>query len=233
MYVSTKTNINRSVFSSINSNDNIVEPSKCVKNLGVMFDEHLSMACQVNTICKSVNFHLHNLWRIRKYLDRKSTERVVHAIISSRLDYGNALLYGIPMYMLNKLQRLQNNAARLVTLSPKMCHVNPLLVDLHWLPVIERINYKVLLTVFKALNGLGPSYISELLVPYKPARSLRSSGKGLLFIPKARLKCFGDKCFSTYAPKLWNSLPLALRNAASVSIFKDKLKTFLFTRHYS
>ena len=144
MVVSTRANAKKQLFKSVECANAIVEPCNVVKNLGVMFDCCLNMDRQVTAVCKSVNYHLRNLWRIRKYLDKESAKTIVHAMVSARLDYGNALLYGLPKLYLNKLQRLQNTAARIVSMSPKNCHITPILFDLHWLPVERRIQYKIL-----------------------------------------------------------------------------------------
>ena len=101
------------------------------------------------------------------------------------------------------------------------------LIKLHWLPIKFRIQFKVLLLVYKALNVLAPKYIKELLVPYKPRRHLRSEAKGLLDEPRTRLK-FGDRAFSISAPRLWNALPQHLKDSTSCQAFKKCLKTHLF-----
>ncbi len=108
-------------------------------------------------------------------------------------------------------------------------HITPVLESLHWLPVCFRIDFKVLLMVFKCLNGLGPSYLSELLLPYKPSRTLGSSGSGLLVIPKVRTRTHREASFQHYGPRLWNSLPEDLRAAENVHVFKSRLKTHLFS----
>ena len=106
----------------------------------------------------------------------------------SKLDICNSLLYGLPQYLIDRLQAVQNCAARLVTRSRKHDHITPILKQLHWLPVYSRIKYKILLLTFKALHGLAPSYITEILQPYRSSRSLRSASKRLLTIPSAKLK---------------------------------------------
>ena len=108
-------------------------------------------------------FHLYNIRRIRKYISKENTETLIHAFVSSRIDYCNSLLYGVPNCHLHKLQRVQNAAVRLIFEESKYCHVTPLLKSLHWLPVKYRIIFKVLLITFKAIHGLAPVYISELI----------------------------------------------------------------------
>ena len=119
----------------------------------------------------------------------------------------------------------------IVTNTSKYSHITPILKDLHWLPVNYRINFKILLLVYKALNGQAPGYLSELLSPKTPPTShnLRSSNdRFLLKIPNIKTKAtLGDCAFSYAAPKLWNQLPIAIRKAQSVPVFKSMLKTHL------
>ncbi len=127
---------------------------------------------------------------------------------------------------------LCNSAARLLTYTKRSAHITPILFDLHWLPVSSRITYKILLLTFKSLNGLAPSYLSDLLSLYIPPRHLRTSGCELFCEPRFRLSSMGGRSFSVIAPKLWNSLPLALRTTTTLHEFKSELKTHLFTKYY-
>ena len=106
---------------------------------------------------------MYNIRRIRKYLSKECTETLIHAFISSCLDYCNSLLYGLPACQIQKLQRVQNSAARLVFEESKFCHITPLLRALHWLPVAYQIVFKISLLTFKAIHKLAPTYISELV----------------------------------------------------------------------
>ena len=172
------------------------------------------MVRHVNSICKSSFFHLRNIAKIRKYICLKTTESLVHAFISSKLDNCNSLLFGLPNKLLNKLQSVQNAAARIISRSHKQEHITPFLVNLHWLPIESRIKYKILLLTFKALHGLSPIYIKELISVYKPNRNLRSSSQVLLSAQSFNLKSYGHRSFSVAAPELWNSLPISLRNVS-------------------
>ena len=180
-----------------------LHPQDFVKNLGVTLNPTFNMESHVNAICKSVHYHIRNIWKIRKYLDRKSSEAIVHALISSRIDYCNSLLYDIPNYLLQRLQRLQNTSARIITKAGKYDHITSILHELHWLPICERIKFKLLLNVYKSLHDQGPSYIKDLLCNYEPKRILRSQSRSLLCIPQTRTKTFGDRSFSVSDPKLW------------------------------
>ena len=110
-------------------------PVTVARNLGSWFDEQLTMSTHISKLCGVAFYHLHNIKRIRKYLSRESTEMLVHAFITSRVDYCNSLLYGLPNYQLNKLRRVLNASARVVCNAPRFCHISPLLRGLHWLPV--------------------------------------------------------------------------------------------------
>ena len=137
-----------------------------------------------------------------------------------------SLVYSLPQSLIVRLQAVQNRAARLVTRSRKHDHITPILKQLHWLPICRRIKYKILLLTFKALHWLAPSYITEILQPYRPSRSLRSASKRLLTIPSAKLK----KSFSFAAPTIWNSLPEPIRNHDDISKVKTSIKTFLLKK---
>ena len=120
-----------------------------------------------------------------------------------------------------------------LTNTTRRAHITPVLIALHWLPIKARIDFKILLITFKALHGLAPAYIKDLLPPKTNKRLLRSSDKGLLEVPGTKLKTKGDRAFAVVAPTLWNALPLILKNAVSVESFKSLLKTHLFRQHFN
>ena len=188
------------------------------------------MSTHVTKICNAAFYHLHNIRRIKKYLSRDSLLTLIHAFITSRLDYCNGLLYGLPNTQIVKLQRVQNAAARLVLSLSKYSHISPALYQLHWLPVRHRVHFKILILTFKAIHGLAPKYIIELInIKPRSIYNLRSNQSLLLDPPKGKmLVTLGDRSFSAAAPYLWNSLPAELRDIQSLAIFKCKLKTYVF-----
>ena len=213
---------------SIKVGNDLIPFSGSATNLGVIMDETLSYDDHVKKVCKSSFFHLRNISRIRKYLTKKSVEVIIHALITTKLDYCNSLMYGLPKRLLSKLQSVQNSAARIVTLSRKYDHITPLLNQLHWLPVHYRIVFKILLLVYKSMNGACPLYLSSCLQHRTSTRSLRSVANELLLVPSSKSKTYGDRSFAVCAPKLWNKLPHSLRKASCISTFKKDLKTYLF-----
>ncbi len=143
------------------------------------------------------------------------------------MDLNNALLAGMPGDTVAKLQKCQNIAARVVTRTRIRDHITLILMNLHWLPVEQRIQYKPLIQVYKALNGLAPEYITDLLQAYVPTRTLRSAGAHLLLEPKTTTR-WGAGAFSKAAPVLWNTLPTTIRTAVSLASFKIGLTPCLF-----
>ena len=235
LLIGTRQQLAKVRIDSITIGNSDIAPQSPVRNLGVWLDCNLSMGDHITKTSSVAFYYLYNIRRIRKYLSKECTETLIHAFISSRIDYCNSLLYGLPACQLQKLQRVQNSAARLVFEESKFCHITPLLKSLHWLPVKYRIDFKVLLLTFKAIHGLAPPYISELIsVKDTSGRySLRSnSGILLNFRTCKSLTTLGDRSFYMAAPKLWNNLPLFIRNISFVNSFKKSLKTHLFQKAF-
>ncbi len=177
-------------------------------------------------------FHLKNISKLRPMLSMSNAEILIHAFMTSRLDYCNALLGGCSARLTNyrwfKMQQL-----RVLTRTRKHDHISPVLSTLHWLPTKHRIDFKILLITYKALNGLAPQYLSELLSHYSPPRPLRSQNSGHLIIPRISKSTAGGRSFTYLAPKLWNNLPNTVREADTLCQFKSRLKTHLFNLAYT
>ena len=160
-----------------------IEPSGSANNLGVMFDKHLNMCEHVNQICRKAHLLLKKIGDIRSCLSIVITEHLIHAYVTSQLDFCKSLLYGLPNSCILKLQRIHNSVAMIIYQRKKFDYVTPLLKQLHWLP---RIEYKLLLLSFKPQHGLAPSYLKDCIIPYSPCRPLRI--KHMLVVPPTKLE---------------------------------------------
>ena len=177
----------KSPLDSITVGDDTVEPTSSARNIGAVFDDTMSFEEHVNELCRTALYHIRNISRIRPCLSIDSTKTLVHALVTSRLDHCNSFLYGLPGYLIQRLQYVMNAAAKVITCKRKFDHVTPLLIELHWLPVRQRIVFKILLYIFKALHGATPTYPTELISPYVPRRALRSADQLLLEQPTHKL----------------------------------------------
>ena len=207
-----------------------------VRNLGVMLDCNLTLKKQILNTVKTCNHHLRNIAFIRKYLSEDSTKILVVNHVISRLDYCNSLYYGLPNVLLRKLQNIQNRAARLVKGLKSRDRITPALIDLHWLPIRARIEFKICLLTYKALNYGEPKYLRDYLFPYVEATSANVSTRNAsephrLFEIGANCM-LGGRSFQYAAPRLFNRLPLDVKDTPSLSMFKKKLKTHIFEKCY-
>ena len=149
----------RPPLSDIHVCDERVLASTRAGNIGVLFDESLSMVPQVTAMCKSAFYRLRKIRLIRKHLTFDAAQLLVQALVTSKLDYCNSLLYGLAKNVIKQLQCVQNAAARVFTLSPKFYHITPVLANLHWLSIYLQIELKILIVTCKPLHGLAPAYI--------------------------------------------------------------------------
>ena len=212
--------------------DATVETATSAKSLGISFDRNMTMETEIVNRCRNLLYHLRNIRTIRQYITQNACEKLVHALISSRLDYANSILVSLPKRKICRLQSIQNIAARIITETRKFDHITSILRSLHWLLVESRIQFKILSLTFRIIHGLAPAYLTDLISIHQPSRCLRSSSRHLLVVPKSRTKMYGDRAFSVVAPKLWNKLPESLQNEQNYKRFKKCLKTHLFKLNY-
>ena len=221
--------------SSITVGNSAVMKSSVVRNLGSYIDDKLTMNSHINKVCNASFYYLHNIRRIRIHQLHDSSETLIHAFVSNRLDYRNSLLYGLPQLQIDKIQKVQNAAVRLSFEQPKFCHITSVLSQLHWLPIKYRIEFKILLMTFKVIHSMAPDHISTLISQRKSTGySLRSSTKVMLEVPSGKiLPTLGGRAFCYVAPKLWNNLPSEISSLDSLSNFKCHVKTYLFKEAFN
>ena len=214
--------------------DDVITPVTLVRDLGVYLDAELTMKQHVARIVSSCFFQLRRLRQIRRSAGEEVTKRLVTALILSRIDYCNAALAGLPQSTLKPLQRVQNAAARLICNTKPWDHISPVMKQLHWLPVNQRIKYKLCLSMHLIHTKQCPDYMKDtvcLMSESATKDGLRSSAT--LAYRKPRLRTvFGERAFSYAGPAAWNSLPSHIQSNTNTASFKKQLKTFLFALAY-
>lgn len=213
--------------------DSEIHPSKHVKSLGAYLDADHTMETQIASTTKACYFHLRRIAKIRNYITRPVCEKIVCACVASRIDYHNALLSTATDYRVKRIQKIQNNAARLITRTSRRDHITPHLKVLHWLPVSARIRYKILNLIHSAMHdSSAPKYLEEMVNVQKPTRALRSSSRlHDVIVPEAKKK-IGENSAFVVGAKLWNELDCILKDTESKNNFKKLLKTKLFISFY-
>lgn len=229
----------KSDFNLSTKNINVIEnitPSTAIRDLGLYFDTKLSFHHHFNHIVKSCNFQLRKLSSVIKFLDINTANMLMHAFITSRIDYCNSLFVNLPKKDLTRLQSIMNRAARIVFKLPPFTSTSSYLYKLHWLPIRARIEFKICLLVYKTLKYESPAYLHELLTRYSPQSNVTlraADDPHLLVIPRLlHHSSFGIRAFSYAGPKLFNSLPSQVKNASNDDTFKKLLKTHLFNKSY-
>ena len=218
---------------SINVGNSEIDFQNKIDFLGVPLDGCLTMKNFITKKCKSISLHLHNIRRIRKHLSQRNAEIITLSLVTSQLDYANALLNNLPANSIHPLQRLQNQAAKLVLLKQWDDSSTESLKTLHWLPVKFRIIFKILCLAFKAIHKQSPTYLQNMFQIKQQSRyNLRSNQQIMYNIPHSNCVTLGDRSFAVSAPKMWNSLPQNLRECTNFKLFKKKLKTHLFSQAF-
>ena len=197
--------------------------------LGVTIDSFLTFDKHISDIVKSCNFHIRALRHIRPLIDRDTAVTLACSIVASRLDYCNSVLYGVTDANITKLQRVLKSLARVVCKASYNAPSNGLLHELHWLPIRQRILYKVATVTYRTCQCQQPVYLLNMLNQYHPTRTLRSSNSNLLVIPHRVKSVTASRAFCVAAPTVWNALPQNVKSADSIAVFKKRLKSHLFS----
>lgn len=215
---------------AINVNGTVVQLSKVVRLLGAWLDSELNMRHHVKMKSKAASLNLQRLKKIRPFLTERAAKTLVVSLVLSHLDYGNALLMGLPEKTIEPLQKVQNMAAKMILKRNKYSSNREARRSLHWLPICARIRFKVLTITHKCIYGKAPLYLKNLLSIEKiKCPGLRSnSAKCKLNVPRTKQKTFASRSFSVESPRLWNNLPETIRMQEDHYRFRKELKTFLF-----
>ena len=195
----------------------------------------LNLANHINKTKQKAICGLINISHISSLIDKKHRLQLVHSLVFSHIDFCNSLYYGLPNSVLQPLQTIINSAARLIVNMPRFSHhrITPKCIDLHFLPIRARIEFKICLLIFKAMKHGQPSYLSALLKPYIPESNVQLRSSGRLNEPMFSTSTSSERCFEFYAPRLYNKLPDNLKSLNSIECLKKKLKTHIFKKAYN
>ena len=200
-------------------------------------DSTLTFKQHIKTKCKSAMLNLLKIISIRKYLDKETATQLTVLLCLSHLDYANGLLIGLPDCCIKLMQKVQNMAAKVVLNLKKHDSSTEAIKTLHWLPIRQQIEYKIINLTQQCIHGQAPNYLKKLLEIHKPHQAgLRSSStahKWDLKVKFTRKRTFADRSFAIAAPKLWNQLPASLKEITSNDTFKKQIKTHLFCKAFN
>ena len=226
-----KKNINVPV--SINLNLNTISPSECAKNLRVIFQSDMSVDKHISSVVKTCFHQLREFHHIRSFIAKFAAIIFANVFIHSRINYCNSLFYGQPKYPINRLQKIQNSVARIVTRTSRSSHITPILKSLHWLPVQYRINFKLCCITHRTLSLKEPHYLNSLLINRLNSYSLRSYSFNPLTLPFFNKKSHSFRSFAHAAPFLWNHLPNTVRSASTYTyLFEKASKHISLIKHF-
>ena len=210
-----------------------VLPSATVRDLGIFIDQDLTMKTHVQQTASRCFGTLRQLRSIYRCIPTSVFHSLVSALVLSRLDYCNSLLIDLPLTHIQRLQSVQNAAARLIFNLRRCDHITDVLISLHWLRVPERIIFKVAMLTYRAVHGSAPPYLASSFtcVADMPHRHrLRSASTEQLDFPTCRQSTIGGRAFPFAGAKVWK--PSDVTSVSSLSVFKNRLKTYLFCRCY-
>ena len=219
----------------VNIGSEVISPVTGARNLGVFFDSNLNFKRHITNVCRSSYYSLRQIRVIRRSLQRDVTKTLLHAFVSSRLDYCNSLFYGLPKCDIHRLQSVQNSAARIYGGLRKYDHITPVMRDqLHWLPINERIRYKIAVLTYMSIHQLAPDYLTAMCrrtIDNIALSRNRSASNGDLIPTSFKTVTYGKRSFYFSAPVVWNQLPVSVR-MLTFDAFCKQLKTLLFKEIY-
>ena len=229
IYFGNTRQIQKCTISNINMAGDLILRSYVIKYMGVWLDSGLSIKTHFTKKCKAAVLNFIRIRRICHLLSQETTATLLLSLCVSHLDYCNSILYGLPDNTIGKMQHIQNMCVCLVLRRNKCNSATVCLASLHWLPIKQRIKFKLCILTYKLLHNEGPKYLQDLLHHKKSKRTLRSSSdQYLLLIPRTNLKTYADRSFRIAAPTVWNELPHHIKCLPNLLKFKSLLKTHLY-----
>ena len=190
--------------------NSVIQVSQVVRNLGFLIDNHLNFSAHVSKVKSSAFYHLKVISKLRKSLSVQTTMILVHSLVMSRINFCAPLLFGVRKTLVGQMQRIQNAAFRVILKKRKTEDIRQELKQLKCLSIEKLLEYRSLCLVHKIIHSHKPGYLSNLLRPYVPLRSLRSTTLHLLDVPRVTT-AIGERAFSVSMPRLWNGLPEEIR----------------------
>jgi Reverse transcriptase (RNA-dependent DNA polymerase) len=213
-----------------------VQPVSSVRDLGVYIDADVTMRTHVTAVVRSCFASLRQIRSVRRSLPRHALLTLIRALVVSKVDYCNSVLAGISGQLQNRLQSVLNAAARLVFSARRSERITPLLRELHWLLVPERISFRLCVLAYRCIHGTAPQYLAESLhrtTDVDTRRRLRSADTVTLVVPSTKRSTLGDRSFPVASARAWNSLPQSIRSAPTLALFRRELKTLLFQSSFN
>jgi hypothetical protein len=232
IYFGSKTQLAVCTTDSLNVCGDCISRTDDLKYLGGNFDTLVTFKNHVMKKCSSAMVNFIKIKQISPYLTKEACETLVLGLVMSHLDYGNSLLCNIPKYTIKSYQRIQNMCAKLILGRSKHYDSSTqALIDLHWLPIKARIDFKILCLMHNCRHGEAPKYLKELLETRSTTRSFRNNTSLDYIIPRNTHHRYGDRSFSYYGPLIWNKLPYELKCIKDIKLFKRTCKTYLFKEY--
>ena len=180
-----------------------VDISSDLNYLGVLLDQNLTLKSHILTKTKRAAYHLFRIKQITKFLDLPAKKTLISSLVMSQLDYANAIFINLPKNSINPMQRIQNQVAKLIMNRDRYESSTNTMRQLHWLPISYRCKYKVLLLVYRCINGQAPEYLQQKLSLRNPVWiTCSATERDILQIPYNKRKTLADCGFSSAGPKL-------------------------------
>jgi hypothetical protein len=218
----TRAQLKKVPYTTVRVDESMITPSSSIKILGLTLDSELKFDLHITNVCKISFGYIRILASIRRTMNKQTLKMLMHSMVLSRVDYAISTLSGIDKKQMQRLQRIENAAARMVCKLTKFESANSALTELGWLSVHARIKQRIAKLVYKVVYGNAADYLRELIHPYATERELRSTDDRLLAVPRTRTST-GDRAFAVFGPVTWNNLPISVRTSEKPSSFDQEL----------